>query len=258
MSLVHAFPTVLRSLARPFETAIGLLAPAQCLSCRQRIMLNAALCAECWRELMLIEDPCCDRLGIPFPYDQGGELLSPGAIANPPDWDRLRAATIFGPVSRHLIHALKYRDRHEAALLMSRLMLRAGQPLLDGADVIVPVPLHRWRLWTRRFNQAALLARAVCRASHVSYRPELLVRHRLTQQQALLRHRDRMKNVRQAFRVPARWIPAVEGRNIILVDDVLTTGATAGAATKALKDAGARRVDVLTFALVHGPKDGHM
>jgi ComF family protein len=141
---------------------------------------------------------------------------------------------------------------------MSRMMLRAAAPLLDGADAIVPVPLHRWRLWLRRFNQAALLAQAISRASRVAYRPEFLVRHRMTRQQAKLRHQDRKRNVRHAFLVPERQIMALRGRNIILVDDVLTTGATAGAATEALKRAGAGRVDVLTFALVLGSQHGHM
>jgi ComF family protein len=207
---------------------------------------------------VLIEEPCCDRSGLPFPFDQGEGAISAAALADPPVWDRARAATIFNETSRGLIHSLKYRDHHEAALLMSRLMLRAAKPLLDGADAIVPVPLHRMRLWSRRYNQSGLLAQRIAAASGVRYQPEVLVRNRHTKRQVGLDLDARRKNVRRAFAVPDDVRPAIPGARIILVDDVLTTGATASAAVTTLRQAGAARVDVLAFALVDAPKRLHI
>lgn len=200
----------------------------------------------------------CARMGTPFPYDQGSEMVSAAALADPPPWDRARAALLFDDVARGLIHALKYRDRHEAAAVMARLMWRAGSELLADTPIIVPVPLHRLRLWTRRYNQSALLAREVSRLSGAPLRPGLLKRHRATRSQAGLGEKERRRNVGQAFAVPDEGRATVRGRNIVVVDDVLTTGATAGACARALKVAGARRVDVLTFALVPQPKRLHI
>ncbi len=240
------------------RAVIDVIAPPNCLVCRERVLEPAALCPQCWRKITFIEAPCCDRLGIPFAYDQGDGALSAAAIADPPVWDRARSATAFNATSRELVHALKYQDRHEAALLMSRLMLRAAKPLLDGTDAIVPVPLHRRRLWFRRYNQSALLAQRLAHGSGLKYLPEMLIRSRATRQQVGLDLAQRQKNVRRAFAVPEAAKAQLGGLNILLVDDVLTTGATAAAASAALKKAGAGRVDVLTFALVIEPRHLHI
>lgn len=234
------------------------LIPPQCLTCGLALDEPAAVCPDCWRQLRLIETPCCDVLGTPFAYDQGEATVSPAALAAPPPWDRARAAVAYGEVAKNLIHALKYRDRHEAGLVMSRLMTRAGAPLLPDTDALLPVPLHRLRLWTRRYNQSALLAQRIAALSSVAYRPELLIRSRATRRQVGLDHDRRRKNVQGAFRVPEAAKGEVRGRRILLIDDVMTTGATAGACAKALKRAGAARVDVLVFALVLEPRGIHM
>lgn len=234
------------------------LIPPQCFTCGQALSEPASVCADCWRQLRLIETPCCDVLGTPFAYDQGEATVSPAALADPPSWDRARAAVAYGDVAKNLIHALKYRDRHEAALIMARLMARAGAALFADADALLPVPLHRLRLWSRRYNQSALLARRVGAFSALAYRPEILIRSRATRRQVGLDHDRRAKNVKGAFRVPEAAKGEVRGKRIILIDDVMTTGATAGACAKALKRAGAKRVDVLVFALVLEPRGIHM
>jgi ComF family protein len=260
---IHASLNAMDGTAEHLATGFGrgvlhFLMPPLCIGCHAPVADVPALCPACWTKLAFIEAPLCDRLGTPFPYDQGEGTVSAAAIADPPLWDRARAAVAFDEVSRQLIHALKYHDRHEAGLLMARLMARAGQDLIAEADAIVPVPLYRWRLWQRRYNQSVLLARKIGEISGRPVKPDLLLRIRPTRRQAGLDAETRARNVRNAFKVPDEAETPVEGRSIVIVDDVLTTGATAAAATRALKEAGAVRVDILSFALVLQPKRIHI
>ena len=197
-------------------------------------------------------------MGTPFAYDQGEGALSAAALADPPPWDKARAATVFDQNSKSLIHALKYKDHHEAALLMVRMMARAGRELLADADFILPVPLHPTRLWKRRFNQAALLAKPLALQSGKPYAADIILRKVATRQQVGLDHKARTKNVRKAFEVPLEKVMLIKDRNILLVDDVRTTGATLAACAEALKQAGAARVYVLSFALVLEPHRFHI
>lgn len=258
MSTAHVIQLIRGSAKRNIARITDLVAPPHCLACKMPVRDAASLCAPCWRKLVLIEEPCCDRLGLPFAHDEGEGAISAAAIAHPPEWDRARSATVFNETSRELVHALKYGDRHETALLMARLMLRAARPLLEGADALVAVPLHWRRLWRRRFNQSALLARFMAERSGIAFRPELLVRQAATRQQVGLDHEARRRNVRRAFAVPEERIAEVSARHIVLVDDVMTTGATAAAAALALRQAGAARIDVVTFALVIAPQRVHI
>jgi ComF family protein len=234
------------------------LLPPQCLSCRARVMEPATLCAQCWREFAFVTEPCCDRRGVPFAFDPGDGIVSAAALAHPPAWDRARAAVRFDERSRRLVHDLKYRDRHEVAALMARLMAVAGQSLMAESACVVPVPLYRWRLWRRRYNQSALLARCLCRPDSAPFRPDLLERTRATTAQVGLGYRQRQANVRNAFRVPEAVRGDIVGRTVLLVDDVITSGATANACAAALKKDGAARVNVLAFALVHDPERFHI
>jgi ComF family protein len=247
-----------RLLQRAGRIIADAIIPPQCLVCRSGLQEPSALCPQCWGGLQFIEEPCCDRLGTPFAYDEGEGAVSAAATAEPPDWHRARAAVGFNDAARGLVHALKYRDRHEAALLMARLTARAGVRLFDGAHAIIPIPLHRYRLWTRRYNQSALLGQRVAAAAGLAFRPDLMTRVKRTRQQVGLDHSARRRNVRRAFAVPERFLDQVSGRNFVLVDDVMTTGATAAACAEALLKAGAARVDVLVFALVLEPKRLHI
>src|ERR1700694_743786 len=134
--------------------------PQLCPSCREPVE-GAGLCASCWSKLAFIAPPYCERLGIPFAFEAGPGLLSMEAIADPPAYDRARAAVRYDEIARTLVHALKYGDRLDLAPIMGRWMARAGRELLDQTDIIVPVPLHWRRLWARRFNQSALLAKII-------------------------------------------------------------------------------------------------
>jgi ComF family protein len=230
--------------------AIDVVLPPQCLSCHAATAEEGALCAACWSRMRLIERPFCARLGIPFAYELGDGALSAEAIADPPPFDRCRAVATFDEVARSLIHGLKYRDRPELAHWVAGWLVRAGGELAVTADLIVPVPLHRRRLWFRRFNQSALLAQAVARRTGKAFAPAALTRIRPTAQQVGLTAAQRDDNVRGAFRVLPGEKMTVHGRRVLLVDDVYTTGATVKAATRALLRAGAASVDVLVFARV--------
>ncbi|WP_374333375.1 ComF family protein [Aestuariivirga sp.] len=244
--------------ARLWRGIVDLVTPSLCLSCGAPVGEPASLCVTCWGRLKLIEEPVCDALGTPFAYDQGDGALSAAALSDPPPWDRARAAVLFEDEAAKLVHALKYRDRPEAGLFMARMMARAGRRLTADADLILPVPLHRWRLWKRRFNQSAFLAQRISAVSGTPWRHDVLVRTRRTRAQVGLDQEARRRNVRNAFMVPPDLLAAVAGRSVLLVDDVRTTGATAEACALALRKAGAARVALLTFALVQLPSRPHI
>lgn len=231
--------------------ALDVALPPLCPSCRSPLGDGVGLCAGCWSRLALIEPPYCARLGIPFAYDPGPGLLSMEAIADPPAYDRARAAARYDDVSRALVQAFKYGDHIDMAPMMGRWMARAGRELLEGAEALLPVPLHWRRLWARRFNQSAALAKAISEINGVPVLHEALLRVRATPQQVGLSKNQRAENMQGVFRVPDK--AAVAGRRLVLIDDVLTSGATVDACARALLRAGCAHVDVLVFARVVAP-----
>jgi ComF family protein len=237
---------------------VDFLAPPKCLTCKSDVSSGAAICMACWSKLSFIEAPVCDVLGTPFAYDHGAGTISPAAVAEPPPWNRARAAVAYDEHSRAIVHALKYGDRQEAGVFMAAQMQRAGRVVLAEADVIMPVPLHRWRLWRRRFNQAAFLARQLATASSLPAELLTLQRVKYSRTQVGLKAEQRRKNVAKAFSVMPEDLAKVAGRKILLVDDVMTTGATAASCAVTLMKAGAAQVDVLAFALVLEPKRPHI
>jgi len=236
-------------LAAILRRTLDVALPTLCPACREPVR-GHGLCAACWSKLSLIAPPYCERLGIPFAYDPGPGVLSMQAIADPPAYRRARAAARYDEVSRAMVHALKYGDRLDLAPTMGRWMARAGLELLAEADALVPVPLHWRRLWARRFNQSALLAKEISRQSGVAVADGALKRIKATAQQVGLSQAERAQNVQGAFRVPAERKAEVAGRRLVLIDDVLTSGATSDACARALLRAGAGSVDVVVFARV--------
>lgn len=255
------FPVVsrlfrLRGHSRDFlRQALDVVYPSSCPICFCAVQQDGFLCTDCWTKTPFIERPFCERSGVPFAADLGDGLVSPDVLANPPVWSRARAVARYGDgPARQLVHRLKYGDRLELARNMGRWMARAGAELLTGAHVLAPVPLHRRRLFSRRFNQAAALAEAVSRVSGVPCDPLALVRVKQTAAQVGLTRAQRADNVQGAFRVPGEARPRIVGRRVVLIDDVLTSGATANACARALLRAGAEQVDALVFArVVTGP-----
>lgn len=253
LASTHTRPTRLGRIAGALRATFGLVVdvalPQLCASCREPVG-DAGVCAACWSKLSFIAPPYCERLGIPFTYDPGPGILSMEAIADPPAYHRARAAVRYDDVARTLVHALKYGDRLDLAPTMGRWMATAGKPLLDSADALVPVPLHWRRQWARRFNQSALLAEVVAKAADVPVSYRALKRAKATPQQVGLSQAARAQNVQGAFRVPPDGKAEIAGRRLILVDDVLTSGATMDACARALLRAGAAQVDALVFARV--------
>ena len=248
-----AMPVQIRRAAAAMRTvlrtALDLALPPLCPACREPVE-GQALCPACWSKLSFITRPYCERLGIPFVYDPGPGILSMEAIADPPAYQRARAAVRFDEISRALVHALKYSDRLDLAPMMGRWISHAGRELLAEADALVPVPLHWRRLWARRFNQSAMLAAAISAESGVPITAGVLKRVKPTAQQVGLSRTERAANVQGAFRVPPEDRGAVAGRRLVLVDDVLTSSATVDGCARALLRAGAANVDVLIFARV--------
>lgn len=253
LSGIQRKATPLSRLAGPLRAAFGkaldVMLPPLCPACRELVGGNG-LCAPCWSKLSLIAPPYCERLGIPFAYDPGPGVLSMQAIADPPAYRRARAAVRYDDIARKLVHALKYGDRIDLAPTAGSWMARAGRELLNDADALVPVPLHWRRLWARRFNQSAQLALAISRVTGVPIADNALRRVKATAQQVGLSQKERASNVQGAFRVPPEGKAEVNGRRLVLIDDVLTSGATVDACARTLLRAGAANVDVVVFARV--------
>jgi len=239
-----------RAVGRGIARIVDVLMPPQCAACAAPLERTAALCPGCWARIDFIERPYCARLGIPFPYDAGPDALSAAALACDHPYDRVRSVALYGGPARDLVIALKFSGRVGLAPMMAAWMARAGRELVADAELIAPVPMHWLRLARRRHNQAALLARHIAGGANPRLVPDLLVRRRNTPPQTGLSASARARNLAGAIAVARRR--RVEGRRILLVDDVFTTGATAVACARVLKRSGAARVDVLTFARVAG------
>ena len=240
----------LRRLARIGRAALDVVLPPLCLSCQTRITAHDALCPACWRQINFIRPPLRDRMGLPKPFDIGGPMLSAAAIADPPDFDRARGVACFDGLMRELIHAFKFHDSHNARRLFGCWLVESGQEIINEADLLVAVPLARGRLISRPLQPGTNSRRRSGRRTGKPIRPFALVRSRATAHQIGLTRAQRSRNVAGAFRVPSSELPAISGKAIVLIDDVITSGATASAAAAVLKRAGARRVDVLALAIV--------
>ena len=225
--------------------------PPACPLCHAMVA-EEGVCVDCWQGLEFISAPICRISGIPMPYDLGEETISPLMWVAPPPYKRARAALHYEGKAADLIRRFKFGDRPEIARLLARLMFAAGAEFWEGAAVLVPVPLHRWRLIGRRFNQAAEIGRALEQLTGFEMCLNTLVRTRATKRQIGLTRNGRKRNLRGAFAVADK--ARLAGKRVVLLDDVLTTGATVEACSKVLLRGGASEVDVLTAARVVMPE----
>ena len=229
--------------------ALDLILPPQALDGGARPM-SQGLSGAAWARIHFLEDPVCDGCGLPFDYSLGEGARCAGCMASPRAFDRARAACLYDEASRDLILKLKHADRPELAGLFAGWLSRAAADLVEAADLVAPVPLHPIRLFTRRYNQSAEIARILAWRSRRAYAPGLLQRRRATDSQGGKSGRGRRLNVRGAFAVPRRAAARLAGKRVLLIDDVLTTGATAEACARALLKAGAAAVDLAVVARV--------
>jgi ComF family protein len=239
---------------RARDSALNLLFPPLCMVCREQVGMASSLCAACWQKIGFLDGPCCECCGLPFEFDPGPGTLCATCLARPPAFDRARAVMRYDEASKAPILALKHADRLDHVPGFARWLMRVGRVLLDEADVIIPVPLHGRRLWARRYNQAAELARALSRLSGKPAQNRVLLRAKPTQSQGEMPSAQaRRRNVQGVFAVEAKMRPLVYGKVVLLIDDVLTTGATVEACARALKRAGTQKVHVLALARVVRP-----
>ncbi|MBV9043778.1 MAG: ComF family protein [Alphaproteobacteria bacterium] len=246
-------------ITRAGRATLDLVFPPLCIACRAHVAEPGAMCVTCWSTIHFLDGPMCECCGLPFELDPGAGTLCAACHARPPAFDKARAVMRYDDASKAPILALKHGDRLDLAPGFTRWLDRGGRVLLDEADIIVAVPLHRVRLWRRRYNQSAELARALARLSGKPIEFAALTRSRQTQSQGAMRSaKARRRNVLGAFRVSPGHKSAIAGRNILLIDDVLTTGATVEACARALKRAEAAKVFVLALARVVRALPGDM
>ena len=245
--VIHATIELMRHL-------INVALPCRCLQCGIKVAAQNQLCPSCWGALNFITDPVCAGCGLPFDYDPGTESYC--GLCHGRDWAFTRARSVlrYDEASRELILAFKHADRLDLTPLLTQWLAQGGSQVVSGADMIVPVPLHRRRLFHRLYNQSALLAQGVAQLITLEYQPHLLQRQRHTPSQGGLNMRQRDLNMRGAFKVSQKAQFRLRGKIVVLVDDVFTTGATVEACAKALRRAGAKEVRVLCLARVIRPQ----
>jgi len=240
------------SMLRPVRLAlrqiVAFALPPRCPGCGTVVGEDHSFCLDCWRSLDFLGGPACAQCGEPIELAYHEETRCGACLADPPPFDRARAAVAYGPIARALALKLKYGRRPGIARTMARPMLRVGGPMLEGA-LVAPVPLHRWRIWSRGYNQAALIARALTRESG-QLALDLVDRPKRTPPLRGLGRLARERAVAGAFRLNPAWKDDVKGRRVVLIDDVYTTGATAKGCARILKRAGATEVNLLCWARV--------
>ena len=243
--------SVVPALRRLAGFALDLLLPPRCLGCGEVIERQGGLCSPCWKQLTFLGAPWCACCGHPFEFAIGNQdTLCGGCLAKPPPFRRARAVLSYDDASRPLVLGLKHADQTHAAAAFAAWLARVGAEVLGDADLIAPVPLHRWRLFHRRYNQAALLAQGLGRLTGAPVMTDLLQRSRATPTQGGLNRAGRQRNVKGAISLRPGREAHSRGARIVVIDDVMTTGATVGECARVLLRAGAAQVDVLTLARV--------
>lgn len=232
------------------QKAVRLVYPPQCVGCQGLVESDFGLCADCWPDVPFLSGLVCDQCGAPLLGEGGEAAQCDDCLSSPRPWSRGRAAAGYSGKARDLILSFKHNDRTDLAVPLGRWMTHAARPILREDMLVVPVPLHRWRLLKRRYNQAALLAGQVARGAGLDLCPDLLVRTRARGITDGMDVQERFAAMEGIISPHPRRAARVAGRRVLLIDDVMTTGATLSACARALRDAGAADVDVVIFARV--------
>ena len=240
------------ALRRIGRGMLDVLLPPQCLACDAGVDQPGSLCAACFGQFTFITRPYCHVCSLPFEIAVlDDEVMCGACMKDRPAFRRARSVFSYRESGRAMVLKLKHADRTDAAAHLAKWLHRAGEELLSEADCLVPVPLHWRRLWLRTYNQSALLANALGRNTGKQVVADALVRTRPTPSQGGLDRGQRRRNVMGAFKT--QRVEQIKGKNVVLIDDVMTTAATADACSRALLRAGAKQVDVLVLARVPAP-----
>ena len=241
----------LQGMVRP---VLDYALPPRCAACGMIVDMSGTLCGDCWRDVAFIGEPICAICGDDLPALAGPDAQCGACLASPPPYDRMRAVMRYGTVGRTIAHRLKYGRRVTLADVMALHMTRLLPP--DDPDaLLVPVPLHRWRIWSRGFNQSALVARALGRRASLPVDLDLLRRTRRTPPLHGLGRRARARAVQGAFALRKDGAARLSGRTVILIDDIWTTGVTATACARLLRRGGAARVEIMCWTRVSDQGD---
>lgn len=236
---------------RALQAVLRVIYPPQCISCGALVTTDFGLCGPCWRQTPFIVGLVCDLCGTPLPgQDSGTPVHCDDCLTIARPWSQGRAALLYKDNGRTLVLALKHGDRLDLARPAADWLLRVARPMILPDTLVAPVPLHRWRLLRRRYNQSALLSAGLARLAGLDHCPDLLFRRRATASQDGRSRDDRFANLSAALAVTPRHAARVQGRPVLIVDDVMTSGATLAAAAEACLALGASRVSVLALARV--------
>jgi len=250
---------VINSFMSLINTLIDTILPPRCIVTGDLVDQQGMISPKAWGELNFIADPQCHRCGFPFDFDDGeakeGNICA-GCHKKPPVFNHARSALVYDDMSRNVILGFKHGDQTHAVLSFMPWLLRAGEEILAQSDYLVPVPLHRWRMLRRRYNQAGVISQYLSKDTGIPVFLDLVERNKATVTQGHLRTNERQKNVRGAFTVPEKYKAQIKNKHICLIDDVFTTGATVNECTKILLKSGAASVNVLTLARVVKPQRG--
>ena len=235
---------------------IDFILPPRCIVSGEMVDQQGMISSAAWADLNFISAPQCNRCGLPFDFDTGEEkegTICGACLKEPPIFDKARAALVYDDASRNIILAYKHADQTQSVPSFITWLNQAGSEMLARADYLVPVPLHRWRILRRRFNQSALMAQYLSESTKIPCLLEAVHRKHATVTQGHLQVSERKKNVKNAFALNPKCVEQIRNKHIILIDDVYTTGATITECTKVLLKGGAASVNILTLARVVKP-----
>ncbi|PIB26539.1 hypothetical protein BFP76_11595 [Amylibacter kogurei] len=238
-------------LANMFNGLVRAAYPPLCVSCGVETEAENGLCSDCWGDTYFIDGAICDSCGTPLiGEDMGDELICDSCTHAPPAWIQGRASVVYDGGGRRIILALKHGDRLDVVIPLAEWMIKSGADLLRKTDVIIPVPLHRSRLFTRKYNQAAALGNQIAKRTNIQTVPDLLIRTKRTKMQKGMSRNERLENQSDAIQVNPRFVQMIVDKNVLLIDDVMTTGATMSTCANECISAGAATVNTLVFARV--------
>jgi len=230
-----------------WKRLINLIFPARCIAC-ESYNTQADLCSPCWSQLTFITRPYCNLCSLPFAYEDEADSICGHCIKQKPQYDQAISILKYDDDSQKLIHKFKYRDQLHILNYLVNLMSNIGKDIIQEADIIIPVAMYKYKLLKRGYNQAALLAMKIASKNKILYLPQVLIKKKNSPAQAGLKKEERIKNIKNTFELNAKFIKRIQGKKILLIDDVITTGSTIDECCKILSKANPSKILVLTLA----------